>query len=67
MKKKYVPVAKQTKRKQKEHHAAQRRGWGEVNPVTRKSPNMKVYNRKKSERHYEYECCSDFLFVCECG
>ena len=61
MKNKYVPIAKQSKRKQKEHHAAQRKDWGNVNPLTRKSPNLKAYNRKKSERHYEHECHSDFF------
>ena len=62
MKKKHVPVSKQTKRRQKEYHTAQRKNWGDINPVTRKSPNLKVYNRKKSERQYEYDCYSDFLF-----
>ena len=52
---KYVPLEKQSKQKQKEFNASQRRDWGGLNPVTRKVPNSKLYNRKKSERWQEYE------------
>jgi hypothetical protein len=55
MKQKYVPLAKRSKREQREYHAAQRKNWGEVNPVTKTIPNKKVYNRKKSAQRYEYE------------
>ncbi|MCL2421026.1 MAG: hypothetical protein FWD03_04145 [Defluviitaleaceae bacterium] len=55
MKPKYVPLAKQSKRKQKEYHAANRKDWGDINPITRKTPNLKAYNRKKSEHRHEYE------------
>ena len=65
MKQKYVPLDKQSKRKKKEYHAAQRKDWGNLNPVTRKAPNLKVYNRKKSERRYEYEPRSDFFIFRE--
>jgi len=50
MKQKYVPIEKQSKRKQKEFYSTQRRDWGNVNPVTRKTPNIKAYDRKKSKR-----------------
>jgi hypothetical protein len=63
MKQAYVPIEKQSKRKQREYHSLQRRDWGNLNPVTRKVPNLKAYNRKKSKHRYEYEPCLDFLFA----
>jgi len=48
MKPKYIPLEKRSKQEQKEYHARQRRGWGEISPVTRKTVNKKAYNRKKS-------------------
>ncbi|MCL2376175.1 MAG: hypothetical protein FWC76_02145 [Defluviitaleaceae bacterium] len=64
MKQKFVPLAKRPKREQKEYHAAQRRDWGYLNPATRKTPNLKAYNRKKSkQRWHEHEPCLDFYFV----
>jgi len=62
MKQKYVPLDKRSKKKQKEYNDMQRRGWGEFSPITRKTTNEKIYNRKKSERWHEYGPCSDFLF-----
>ena len=52
MKQKFVPLAKRSKREQKGHHAAQRRDWGNLNPATRKTPNLKAYNRKKSKQQW---------------
>jgi hypothetical protein len=63
MKQKYVPIEKQSKRKQKEFHATQRRDWGSISPVTRIAPNQKAYNRKKSKYRYDGEPNLDFLFV----
>ena len=65
MKQKFVPLGKQSKRKQKEYHAAQRRDWGSLNPATRKTPNLKAYDRKKSKQRWSEhnEPCLDFLFV----
>jgi len=62
MQQKYIPLDKQSKRRQREYHATQRKNWGDVNPVTRVVPNAKVYNRKKSKQRYEYEPGLDFLF-----
>jgi len=60
----FIPLEKQSKRKQKEYHAIQRRDWGNINPVTRKADNAKVYNRKKSKQRWsEYEPCLDFFLV----
>ena len=61
MKQQYVPLEKRSKKKQKEFHDMQRRDWGEFSPITRKTTNNKVYNRKKSERWHEYGPLSDFL------
>lgn len=62
MKQRYIPLEKRSKREQKECHTSKRGNWGDVNPVTRKTPNLKAYNRKKSERWFEHEPHSDFLF-----
>ena len=50
---KYVPLDKQSKRKQREFHAAHRGNWGSINPVTRKPANPKAYNRKKSGQWFK--------------
>ena len=47
-KKKFIPLNKQSKLKQKKFHASKRGTWGEINPVTRKPPNPKVYKRVKT-------------------
>lgn len=61
MKANYVPLDKCSKRKKKEYYTKQRKDWGIVNPVTRSIPNLKAYNRKKSERWLEPG--SDFLLL----
>ena len=55
MKHNFIPLEKQSKRKQKEYHALQRRDWGSISPVTRKVENGKAYKRKKSNKRWEYE------------
>jgi len=62
MRQTYVPLEKLSKRKQKEYHAKQRRDWGNTNPITKKSPNLKAYNRKKSKLWHEREPGLDFLY-----
>ena len=49
-KKPFVPMEKQSKQERKKFHDAQRGTWGNVNPVTRKPPNPKAYNRRKTGR-----------------
>ena len=61
MKQRYVPLEKRSKQKRKEHFAAKRGDWGGLNPVTRKSPNPKAYNRKKSGQWCDYEPLSGFF------
>ena len=65
MKSKFIPLEKQSKRKQKERNATQRKDWGNFNPVTKVKENAKVYNRKKSkQRWFDQEPCLDF-FNCQ--
>lgn len=45
--KKMVPLAKQSKRAQKEHDRAQRGDWGAVKPVLRVVESKKRYSRKR--------------------
>lgn len=45
--KKMVPLAKQSKRAQKEHNQAQRGDWGAVKPVLRIVESKKRYSRKR--------------------
>ena len=63
MKQRYIPLEKRSKREQCEYHSAQRGSWRGVNPVTRKPPNPKAYNRKKSGQRYEHEPLPNFLFI----
>lgn len=44
---KFVPIGKQSKKKQKEFNTKQRKTWGAFSPVTRTVPSGKAYNRKK--------------------
>jgi len=48
MKQKFIPMKKQSKKKQQELNTEKRKTWGDLNPVTRKPPNPKAYNRRKS-------------------
>ena len=47
---KFIPYEKLSKKEQKKINAARRGSWGEVNPVTRTTPNPKAYNRSKAKR-----------------
>jgi len=63
VKQRYIPLNKRSKREQKEYFAARRGSWGDVNPVTKKPPNPKAYNRKKSGHRYEHEPLTGFCYV----
>lgn len=47
MKKKLIPLKKQSKAAQKEHAASQRGSWEGVKPVTRVVESRKRYSRKR--------------------
>lgn len=57
-----IPYAKQSKRRQRAQDRAKRKTWGAINPVTRKPPNPKTYNRRKAQRwddpYVELFCCA---------
>jgi hypothetical protein len=61
MKQRYIPLEKRSKREQREHYATRRGNWGDVNPVTKKSPDPKVYNRKKARQRYEHGPQAEFF------
>lgn len=48
--KKFIPYEKLSKKKKREIDRARRTTWGELNPVTRKSPNPRAYDRQKARR-----------------
>lgn len=50
---KMIPYKKLQKKKQKEIAIKQRGSWGDINPITKKTPNAKAYNRKKAGRWNE--------------
>ncbi len=45
-----IPLAKQSKAKQREYHAARRGSWNGVNPVSRIVPSERVYDRNRIKR-----------------
>lgn len=45
---KFIPYEKLAKRQKREIDSTRRGSWGGINPVTRKPPNPKAYNRKKT-------------------
>ena len=50
MKKKLIPLKKQSKSAQKEHAALKRGSWEGVKPVTRVAESKKKYSRKRLEK-----------------
>ena len=48
--KKMIPLAKQSKARQREYYAAKRGSWNGVNPVSRVMPSGKVYDRNRTKR-----------------
>ncbi|MBQ3263123.1 MAG: hypothetical protein IJH52_08105 [Oscillospiraceae bacterium] len=47
---KMIPLAKQSKKKQKQYHAQRRGSWGDVSPVTRVEPDRKKYDRSREKQ-----------------
>ena len=45
-----IPLAKQSKKKQKQYHAQRRGSWNGVSPVTRTEPDRKKYDRRRAKR-----------------
>ena len=47
---KFISYEKLSKQKQRELQKQRRGTWGALNPVTRKPPKSKAYNRKKTQQ-----------------
>ena len=47
---KSIPLAKQSKRAQKEFNSRRRGSWRGINPVTRAVPSGKAYDRSRAKR-----------------
>ena len=47
---KMIPLAKQSKKKQREYHASKRGTWNGLSPVTRVVPSRRVYDRNRIKR-----------------
>ena len=47
---KFIPYEKLSKKKKRELNAKKRTTWGPLNPVTRRSPDPRAYNRQKARR-----------------
>ena len=46
---KYIPYEKLSKKEKRKLDLSRRGSWGAVDPVTRKPPSSKAYNRKKTQ------------------
>lgn len=60
---KFIPYEKLSKKEKRRRDAVQRGTWGALNPVTRKSPNPKAYNRKKTRKWMEDPYTVSFLYM----
>jgi len=47
---KFIPYEKLSKKAKREADAQRRGSWNGINPVSRKSPNLKAYNRQKARK-----------------
>ncbi len=52
---KYIPYGKLSKKEKRKLDAKQRTTWGVLNPVTRKAPNSRAYQRSKA-RNWKRDC-----------
>lgn len=50
--KKFVPYEKLSKKEKRRFDQAKRQTWGSLNPITRKPPNSRVYDRKKAQKQW---------------
>lgn len=47
---KFIPYEKLSKKEKRKRDALRRNTWGALNPVTRKSPAPRVYDRRKARK-----------------
>ncbi len=57
---KFISYEKLSKKKQREQDRKKRVTWGTLNPVTRKTKNQKIYDRKKARNRKDD---SDFALL----
>lgn len=55
----FIPYEKMSKKEKRKINNEKRNVWA-INPVTRKTENKKVYNRKKLRRDYDSQ--ADYFF-----
>ncbi len=58
---KFIPFCKLSKKMQKQINSQKRSTWNGFNPITRKTKNAKIYNRKKSHQNDYFN--SDEIFI----
>lgn len=57
--KKYVPYDKRSKKSKRALDLERRGSWGELSPITRKTKNLKLYDRNK---HRNSQDCESGVF-----
>ena len=60
---KFIPYDKLSKKEKRQRDAMRRGTWGPLSPVTRKGPNLKAYNRKKTRKWMEDPYSVSFCFT----
>ena len=60
---KFVPLEKQSKKQRRAFHAARRRGWNGLDPVTRRPPEPRAFRRKKFRYGKDDPDAGTFLFA----
>ena len=58
----HIPFKKLSKREQQKLNKKRRGTWGAINPVSRKTKNMKAYDRKRDRKLHD-DVTSDLFFV----
>ena len=58
----FIPYEKLSKREKKRRDNERRQDWGQINPLTRKKEDRKVYNRKRN-REWGDERTRGFLYI----
>ena len=59
----FIAYEKLSKKEKKKVDSRKRKTWGNLNPVTRKSTNQKIYNRKKNQCRKDELCGTDSSYV----
>lgn len=60
-----IPPDKMGKKAKKAYYSAMRGTW-DLNPVTRRPPNPKAYNRKKTPQKGSFPDAASFIFSSGC-